>query len=69
MNERQRKVVNLLLDKGRGSFEGGMTNAKYVNLTRSSPATAQRDLAELVTTGALTLEGAGRGARYNIRWE
>lgn len=69
MNERQRKVVNLLLDKGRGGFEGGMTNAKYVNLTRSSPATAQRDLAELVATDVFSLEGAGRAARYDVRWE
>jgi Fic family protein len=69
MNERQRKGVNVLLDKGRGGFEGGMTNAKYVNLTRSSPATAQRDLAELVAAGIFTLAGAGRSARYDIRWE
>lgn len=59
MNERQRKAVNLLLDRGRGGFEGGVTNTKYVNLTRSSPATAQRDLAELVAAGIFTLEGAG----------
>jgi Fic family protein len=45
-----------------------MTNAKYVNLTRSSPATAQRDLAELLAAGILTLAGAGRSARYDIRW-
>ena len=69
MNERQRKAVNLLLDKGRGGFEGGMTNAKYVNLTRSSPASAQRDLANLVAAGVLTLTGSGRGARYEIRWD
>ncbi len=68
MNDRQRKVVNLLLDTGRGNFEGGMTNAKYVNLTKSSPATAQRDLAQLVAAGILILDGAGRGARYDIQW-
>jgi len=68
MNERQRKVVNLLLDKGRGGFEGGMTNAKYVSIAKTSPATAQRDLAELVSSGVLALGGAGRGARYDIQW-
>jgi len=61
--------VELLLNKGRGGFAGGMTNAKYVNLTKSSPATAQRDLAELVGAGVLKLTGAGRGARYEIQWD
>ena len=69
MNERQRKVVTLLLEKGRGGFEGGMTNSKYVNITGSSPATAQRDLSELVNTGVFVLVGAGRGARYDVRWD
>lgn len=69
MNDRQRKVVNLLLDKGRGGFEGGMTNAKYVGIARTSPATAQRDLSELVSTGVLALVGAGRGARYEVNWK
>lgn len=69
MNHRQRKVVNLLLDKGRSGFEGGMTNAKYVSIAKTSPATAQRDLAELVNSGVLTLVGAGRGARYDVQWD
>jgi hypothetical protein len=43
MNDRQRKVVNLLLNKGRGGFEGTMTNAKYVSIANTGPATAQRD--------------------------
>lgn len=43
-----------------------MTNRKYSNLTRTSPASAQRDLAELVERGTLLLTGAGRSARYEI---
>jgi hypothetical protein len=31
----------------------GMTNKKYANLTKTSPATAQRDLADLVAKGCL----------------
>jgi Fic family protein len=68
MNDRQRKVVNLLLDKGRGEFEAGMTNGKYVSIAKTSPATAQRDLADLVQKGILELAGAGRSARYDIKW-
>jgi len=68
MNARQRKVVNLLLDKGRGESESGLTNAKYVSIANTSPATAQRDLANLVEKGILKLVGAGRSARYDINW-
>ena len=47
-------------------FVGGMTNRKYASLTKTSPATAQRDLAELVTLNCLVLMGAGRSARYEL---
>ena len=69
LNDRQRKAVNRMLDVGRGGFEGGMTNGKYQNLTGASAATAQRDLAELVSIGVLVPCGAGRAARYEIQWD
>ena len=53
LNERQRKVLNRLLDAGPGGFEGGMTNRKYAGMTHVSRATAQRELADLVTKGVL----------------
>ena len=66
LNERQRKALNVLLDAGPEGFVGGMTNRKYASLTHTSPATAQRDLAQLVELGSLVLVGAGRGARYEL---
>jgi Fic family protein len=66
LNERQRKVLNVLLDAGVGGFVGGMTNRKYASLAGTSPATAQRDLAQLVELGCLVLVGAGRSARYEL---
>ena len=33
-NERQRKVVNRLLDAGSGGFEGGLTTRKYASSAR-----------------------------------
>jgi len=45
---------------------GGMSNRKYASLTKTSPATAQRDLAELVEMGSLVPTGAGRSARYEL---
>jgi Fic family protein len=66
LNERQKKALNVLLDAGPQGFVGGMTNKKYASLTRTSPATAQRDLAELVEKGCLVLTGAGRSVRYEF---
>jgi Fic family protein len=66
LNERQRKALNSMLDAGPEGFVGGMTNRKYAHLTKASPATAQRDLAELVELGCLSPVGAGRSARYEL---
>jgi Fic family protein len=66
LNERQKKALNVLLDAGPGGFLGGMTNKKYAGLTRTSPATAQRDLADLVAKGCLAATGAGRSVRYEL---
>jgi Fic family protein len=68
-NERQLKALNRMLDAEPGGFLGGMTNKKYSSLTKSSPATAQRDLADLVRAGCLILVGSGRGARYEIKFD
>jgi DNA-binding transcriptional regulator YhcF (GntR family) len=40
---------------------------KYANLTHTSPATAQRGLANLVEQGILRVEGAGRSVRYALK--
>jgi len=66
LNERQKKALNVLLDAGPEGFVGGMTNKKYASLAKTSPATAQRDLAELVEKGCLVLTGAGRSVRYEL---
>jgi len=66
LNERQKKALNVLLDAGPQGFVGGMTNKKYASLTRTSPPTAQRDLADLVEKGCLELTGAGRSVRYEL---
>lgn len=69
LSERQRKVLNKLLDAGPDGFEGGMTNRKYVGMTKTTRATAQRDLADLVAKGMLHPKpGGGRSASYEIAW-
>jgi Fic family protein len=69
VNPRQRKVLNRLLDAGPGGFEGGMSTRKYASLTRTSRATAYRDLADLVAKSCLRPTGrGGRSATYEIAW-
>ena len=70
LTERQRKVLNRLLDCGPGGFEGGMTTRKFAGLTGVSKATAQRELAGLVEQGLLRPNpGGGRSASYEPAWE
>ena len=66
LNERQRKVLNRMLEAGPGNFEGGMTPRKYTGLTRAPGITASRDLAYLVAQGLFVREGAGRSTHYNL---
>ncbi len=69
INERQRKALNRLLDAGPDGFQGGMTTRKYAALTRCSPVTASRDLAELVERTCLRSYGAGRSTAYELIWD
>jgi len=66
VSERQLKALGRMLDTLPQEFVGGMTNKKYAHLTGASPATAQRDLADLVSKGYLVLRGGGRAARYEL---
>ena len=63
LNERQRLVLNRLLD----GFEGKLTNSKWAKLAKCSPDTALRDLQSLVGHGILVRnpEG-GRSTSYSL---
>lgn len=66
LNERQRKVVNMLLDR----LEGKLTNAKWTKLTGASSDTALRDITDLVQRGILVKdEGGGRSTSYSLKSE
>src|ERR1017187_8826933 len=64
VNERQRAVLNRLLD----GFEGKLTTTKWAKLTKSSQDTAHRDILDLVEMGVLerSAEG-GRSTSYNLK--
>ena len=66
LNERQRKALNRMLDAKDG-FEGGMNTRKYMSLTKTSRATAYRELAQMVEWGCLQAnEKGGRSSGYLI---
>lgn len=63
LNERQRGVLNRLLD----GFEGKLTTRKWAALTRSSHDTALRDIHGLIELGLLQKEsGGGRSTSYAL---
>lgn len=56
-----------MLEDGPDSFEGGMSAKKYMAITKTSRATATRDLQDLADLGVLNQEGAGRSVRYRVK--
>jgi Fic family protein len=66
LNERQEKALLRTFREGPEGFRGGLTAGKYSAITRASPATTTRDLADLVAKGALLREGERRHARYRL---
>ena len=64
LNDRQRKVVQKMLDLGK--FEGGLTTRKYTAMTKTSTATAAREIAYLYRQKILKQFGQGRSVRYEL---
>lgn len=63
LNDRQRKVLNRLLD----GFEGNLTSSKWAMLTKSSQDTAGRDIDDLLRRGVLVKNsGGGRSTSYSL---
>jgi Fic family protein len=63
LNERQRLVLNRLLD----GFEGDLTTSKYAKLAKCSQDTALRDLQPLVDKGILVRNPkGGRSTSYAL---
>ena len=66
MNDRQLKVINLLWD----GFEGKLTSSKWAKITKSSQATALRDITDLVEKGILTAAAdGGRSTHYLLQMD
>ncbi len=64
LNERQRTIINRLLD----GFEGKLTSSKWAKLTKCSQDTALRDISDLLTREILAKdEAGGRSTSYTLR--
>jgi len=68
LNARQVKVLNKILDMGVENFEGDLSKKKYIKIAGTTPATASRDIAELLRLGCIEqVEGMdGRNVRYRV---
>ncbi|HEY6361929.1 MAG TPA: Fic family protein [Vicinamibacterales bacterium] len=63
INERQRLILNRLLD----GFEGKLTSSKWAAIANCSSDTALRDILDLVERGVLVRNpGAGRSTSYSL---
>ena len=63
VNERQRLVINRLLN----DFKGYLTTSKYAKLATCSPDTALRDIRELLGRGILLQNpSGGRNTSYRL---
>ena len=66
LNARQLKAMRRMLEEP-GGFKGGMTANKYISITKTSKATATRDLQLLVNLGVLVVAGGGRSTHYHLK--
>jgi Fic family protein len=69
LNERQDKALARMFKEGPEGFAGGLSADNYLSITRTSRATATRDLNELVEMDALSKTGERRHTRYHLNIE
>ena len=64
LNERQRLMLNMLLD----GFEGKLTSSKWAKITKCSTDSALRDIQDLINKEILRKEEAGgRSSNYDLK--
>ncbi|WP_117193812.1 Fic family protein [Rhizobium terrae] len=69
LNGRQMKAVARMFREGVEGFKGGLSAENYISITKTSRATATRDLQDLVEMGAFARTGERRYTRYYLRLE
>jgi Fic family protein len=66
-NERQDKVIARMFREGIDGFKGGLSAENYISISKTSRATATRDLQDLVEMSALSKTGELRHTRYYLK--
>jgi len=70
LSDRQRKVVNLLLNAGKDEFKGGLTTRKYSSIAKVSRATAFREITDLIEKKVILQNPSkGRSTSYDLNWD
>lgn len=64
LHDRQERALLRMLREGPAGFAGGLSATNYATITGAPPATVTRDLADLVSKGALKRTGERRYTRY-----
>ena len=63
LNERQRKILNKLLD----GFDGKLTSGKWAKISKCSTDTALNDIKDLIQKGILCkTDDGGRSTNYDL---
>jgi len=66
LNSRQEKVLTRMFAEGVDGFVGGLSAQNYISITKTTKATATRDLQDLVLKKALVKQGKLRYTRYYL---
>ncbi len=66
LNARQKKVIQRIFTEGIDGFSGGLSAKNYITIAKTSPATATRDLNDLVEKSAFRIEGKFKSTRYYL---
>jgi Fic family protein len=70
LSDRQRKVLNVLLNAGKGEFKGGLTTRKYSSIAKVSRATAFREITDLIEKKLILQNPSkGRSTSYDLNWD
>lgn len=64
LNPRQEKALLRMFAEGIDGFKSGLSAKNYMTITGAPPATATRDLTDMVAKCALTREGELKSTRY-----
>ena len=66
LNSRQEKCLLRIFQAGPKGFVGGLSAENYIRITKTTRATATRDLNDLVAKGALNKTGNLKSTRYTL---